>query len=134
MLQQNEECEVGGDNTPIRSDGSRGLPAGTPFNEWNCDPETCERRFVDTPCSEVGWNVSDCPSGFCDGKTCQPVDAEHCEAWAIAQPIVDCEIEGIWAGLCGLDRCFPTCESDTDCPSNTTCQVMYQGYPDRACR
>lgn len=133
-LQRGEACELGGRDQPLLSDGSRGLAAGTQYDEWNCNPETCERRYVDTPCSSVGWNVDDCPTGFCDGTTCRPADSERCEAWGIENPIVECEIEGTWSGLCGLTLCFPSCESDADCSSNTRCTIMYEGFPNKTCR
>jgi hypothetical protein len=118
----------------LRSDGSKGLPAGTPYDAWNCDPATCKRRYVYTPCTGVGSDVDNCLGGFCDGRVCQPVAADDCKAWGITNPVVECEVDASWHGLCGLDHCLPRCDDDGDCPRNAVCATLYPQSPDKACQ
>jgi hypothetical protein len=131
VLQADEECDLG---DKLVSDGSRGLPKGTIYDEWNCNPNTCRRRYIYTPCVGVGWSIADCPEGFCDGSVCQPLAKQACASWGIENPIVKCRIEETWDGLCGLDRCFASCTHDQDCPHDTVCDILYEGHADKVCQ
>lgn len=131
-LDPGEECDLGEGERVLRSDGLRGLPAGTPYDAGNCDPVSCKRRYVYTPCTGVGPDVDNCLSGFCDGRVCQPLAADDCKAWGINNPVVECEVES-WRGLCGLDHCLPRCEDDSDCPQHAVCATLYTDAPDKVC-
>jgi hypothetical protein len=134
IVQSEEECDPGYHEHVVVSDGSRGLPAGAPYDEWCCNPQSCKRRYLYTPCSTVGWNAENCPEGFCDGRSCQPLDRDSCAAWGIDNPIVRCRIDGRWEGVCGFDRCFARCEGDADCPRDSVCSALYEGLAEKVCQ
>jgi len=134
VVQADEECDPGDGKHPVVSDGSRNLPEGTQYDEWNCNQQTCKRRYIYTPCTGVGWDVESCPGGFCNGTICQPLDDDSCKAWGIDNPVVNCRIEGQWHGICGLGRCFPLCETEADCPQNSMCAPLYQQYSGKVCQ
>lgn len=133
-LDPGEECDPGDGQHVLRSDGSKGLPAGTPYDAWNCDPASCKRRYVYTPCTGVGSDVENCLGGFCDGRVCQPVATEDCKAWGINNPVVECEVDASWRGLCGLDHCLPRCDDDPDCPQNSACATLYPQSSEKVCQ
>jgi cysteine-rich repeat protein len=133
VQQPSEECDLSKNGVVLTSDGSRGLLAGTEYNEWNCNPNTCKRRYIYTPCFEVGWEVANCPNGFCEAQKCEPLDSA-CQAWGLNNLVVHCKIEGKWDGICAMDRCYPSCRSASECPPGAICDIMYQGYSDKVCQ
>jgi hypothetical protein len=126
VIESGEECEIAS-----RSSGSDGLSAGTVYSVWSCDPATCKRRYLFTPCDDV----SNCGSGsarecflgvdgdghgFCMTVACD-VGAPRMTSQADPNGY-NCVLPTGAHGMCiGALKCVPICRSRSDCPPGVSC-------------
>jgi hypothetical protein len=107
-----EECDIG---APAQA-GDR--LASSTYDEFSCDPRTCGRLYIFTPCTveSMGQEVSDeCGrTGRCLGGRCHMSRGCNGEG--------SCTFPNDKPGSCYGNTCFMNCDVSADCPPGMTCQ------------
>jgi hypothetical protein len=104
-----EQCDIGAPKQP----GDQ-LATQT-YDEFSCDPRTCRRRYLYTPCTvdTTSMSSSECGGEKCNGQLCLPNAGCNGEG--------ACTLSNGSDGFCYGNTCFILCSSPADCPSTLTC-------------
>jgi hypothetical protein len=120
ILEVGEECE---DGAPSR--GNDFLPLGQKYDDWNCDANSCKRRYIYTPCSADNQCGSDasrlCDRGYCTFRCVVP------ETTGDPAAALRCTFPNGRDGLCFGD-CQLECDTadpnvNQECPKSLTCDL-----------
>ena len=113
-IDANEQCDIG-----TASSGSDGLAAGTLYNDWNCNPGLCTRRYIFTPCktaTECGGTSTLCLSTI--GACMKPCPS-------VATTGTGCTLDNGRDGVCNGGLCLAKCDAGaSNCPLPLVCQHL----------
>lgn len=106
-----EQCDIG---APKKAEDQ--LRSAT-YDEYSCDPQTCQRLYVFTPCTVDSMNNA---SSECGGDRC--INGQVCVSNAGCDGPGSCTLANGKPGTCYGNACFLTCNMSADCPSGMPCQ------------